>query len=92
MLLWVYDEQLRARLDQVVLAQYRCHYDQRTHQVRDIHGGIFCDSPFVSPQGLLIPFDPQEAKVIKYPPRAKSQAIKPLSHNQLVLFELAPPA
>ncbi len=91
-LLWVYDEQLRAMFDHVVLAQYRCHYDWQTHQVRDIHGGVFYDSPFASPQGFLIPLDPQEAEVIKYPPRSRKQAIESLSHKQLVLFELVPTA
>jgi hypothetical protein len=31
-LLWVYGEQLRAVLDHVVLAEYRCRYDWREHQ------------------------------------------------------------
>ena len=91
-LLWVYDEQLRAMFDHVVLAQYRCHYDWQTHQVRDLHGGVFYNSPFASPQGFLIPLDPQEAEVIKYPPRSRKQVIKSLSHKQLVLFELVPTA
>jgi hypothetical protein len=57
-LLWVYDEQLRALFDHVVLAEYRCRYDRQTHQVRDIHSGVFYTTPFASPQGLLIPLDP----------------------------------
>jgi transposase len=85
--LWVYDEQLRAMFDQVVLAEYRCCYDRQTHQVRDIHDGVFYDTPFASPQGLLIPLDPQDAEVVKRPPRVKKQAIKSLVHKQLVLFE-----
>ena len=70
-LLWVYDEQLRAMFDNVVLAEYRCRYDGKTHQVRDIHGGVFYATQFASPQGLLIPLDPQEAEVIERPARAK---------------------
>lgn len=85
--LWVYDEQLRAMFDQVALAEYRCCYDRQTRQVRDIHGGVFYDTPFASPQGLLISLDPQDAEVVKLPPRAKTQAIKSLLHKQLVLFE-----
>jgi hypothetical protein len=30
----MYDEQLRAMFDQVVLTEYRCCYDRRTRQVR----------------------------------------------------------
>jgi transposase len=87
-LLWVYDEQLRAMFDHVVLAQYRCRYDRQTHQVRDIHGGVFYTTPFASPQGLLIPLDPKEAEVIEHPPRAKRQDNTPLPYKQLALFEL----
>jgi transposase InsO family protein len=84
--LWVYDEQLRAVFDQVVLAQYRCRYDRQTHQVQNIHDGVFFDTPFASPQGLLIALDPQDAEVVKRPPRVKQQAIKSLLHKQLDLF------
>lgn len=73
--------------DQVVLAEYRCCYDRQTRQVRDIHDGVFYDTPFASPQGLLIPLDPQDAEVVKRPPRVKKQAIKSFFHKQLVLFE-----
>src|SRR4029450_7557566 len=34
--LWVYGEQLRAVLDYVVLAEYRCRYDWREHHVKEI--------------------------------------------------------
>jgi transposase len=87
-LLWVYGEQLRAILDNVVLAEYHCRYDGQTHQVRDIHGGVFYPTQFASPQGSLIPLDPQESEVVQRPPRARKQVLKSLSHNQLVLFEL----
>jgi transposase InsO family protein len=87
-LLWVYDAQLRAMLDNVVLAEYRCRYDGKTHQVRDIHGGVYYVTKFASPQGSLIPLEPQEAEVIERPLRAKRQASKSSGHKQLVLFEL----
>ena len=35
-LLWVTGEQLRAVFEHVVLAEYRCQYDWREHQVREI--------------------------------------------------------
>ena len=40
-LFWVYGEQLRAVLDNVVLAEYHCHYDWRKHKVKDIREGCF---------------------------------------------------
>jgi len=62
-LLWVYGEQLRAVYDNVVLAEYRCRYDGRTGKVKDIRDGLFHPTRFPSPQGTLIPFNPQEALV-----------------------------
>jgi hypothetical protein len=40
-LLWVYGEQLRALFDTVVIAEYRCRYDWRTHKVRTSVRGAF---------------------------------------------------
>lgn len=54
-LLWVYGEQLRAILDHVVLAEYRCRDDWRDQHVKDIRDGVFYPTRFASPQGALIP-------------------------------------
>jgi hypothetical protein len=35
-LLWVYDEQLRAMLDNVVLAEHRCRYNWQTRQISEV--------------------------------------------------------
>jgi hypothetical protein len=40
-MLWVYGEHLRAVLDNVVLAEYRCQYDGQVRKVTDISTGIF---------------------------------------------------
>ena len=40
-LLWVYGEQLRAVLDNVVLAEYHCRYDWRTRTVTESRDGVF---------------------------------------------------
>ena len=87
-LLWVYGEQLRAVLDQVVLAEYHCHYDGRMRQVTDIRDGIFYPTRFASPQGTLIPLTPQETLVLYRPPAPRRQTRKPRATQQLVLFEL----
>jgi transposase InsO family protein len=87
-LLWVYGEQLRAVLDQVVLAEYHCHYDGRMRKVTDIRDGIFYPTRFASPQGTLIPLTPQETLVLYRPPAPRRQTRKPLATQQLVLFEL----
>jgi transposase InsO family protein len=87
-LLWVYGEQLRAVLDQVVLAEYHCHYDGRARKVTDIRDGIFYPTRFASPQGTLIPLTPQETLVLYRPPVPRRQTRKPLATQQLVLFEL----
>ena len=85
--LWVDDTQRRAVFDQVVLAQYCCRYDRQTHHVHDIHTGVFFDTPFASPQGFLIALDPQDAAVIRRPPRRTQRIIKSFSHKQLELFK-----
>lgn len=87
-LLWVYDEQLRAVLDQVVLAEYHCHYDRHTRKVTDIHAGVFYPTRFASPQEALIPLPPQETLVIYRPPAPRRQTRKLIATQQLVLFEL----
>jgi hypothetical protein len=63
-LLWVSGESLRAAFEHVVLAAYHCRYDWQDHQVKDIHGGMFYPTRVASPQGILIPFTPQESLVV----------------------------
>jgi hypothetical protein len=63
-LLWVSGEQLRAVFENVVLAEYRCHYDRRDHTVKGIHDGVFYPTRFASRQGRLIPLMPQEFMVV----------------------------
>jgi hypothetical protein len=87
-LLWVYGEQLRAVLDNVVLAEYHCRYDWRTHKVTAIRDGVFYPTRFASPQGALIPLTPQESLVLYRPQTRRRQAHKSFSTQQLVLFEL----
>jgi transposase len=87
-LLWVYGEQLRAVLDNVVLAEYCCHYDWRERKVKDIRAGAFYPTRFASPQGALIPLNPQEALVLYRPKPLMRQARLPFPVQQLWLFEL----
>jgi transposase InsO family protein len=87
-LLWVYGEQLRAVLDNVVLAEYHCRYDWRKRKVTDLGEGVFYATRFVSPQGTLIPLTPQESLVVYRPQTLRRQVRKPFSTRQLVLFEL----
>jgi hypothetical protein len=87
-LLGVYGEQLRAVLDHVVLAEYHCRYDWRTHKVQDIRDGIFYETRFASPQGALLPLNPQESLVLYRPKQMMRQARLPFPAQQLWLFEL----
>jgi len=91
-LLWVYGEQLRALFDNVVIAEYRCRYDWRTHKVHDIREGSFYPTRFASPQDALIPLNPQEFLVQYHPRSGRHPAHKSLPHQQLLLFELVRPA
>jgi hypothetical protein len=87
-LFWVYGEQLRARFDNVVLAEYRCRYDGHTHKVHDIREGSFSPTRFASPQGALIPLHPQEFLVRYHPQSGRHPARKSFAHQQLLLFEV----
>ena len=89
-LLWVYGDQLRAVLDHVVLAEYHCRYDWRTHKVTDIHDGLFYPTHFASPQGSLIPLNPQESLVLYHPQSPRRSARRVFSVQQLMLFALVP--
>ena len=87
-LLLVYGEQLRAVLDQVILAEYHCRYEGRTHKVTEIRDGIFSPTRFVSPQGSLIPLTPPESLVLYRPQPLRRPARLSLPTPQLMLFEL----
>ena len=87
-LLWVYGEQLRAVLDNGVLAEYHCHYDGRAHKVTGIRDGVFFSTRFASPQRTLIPLNPQEALVVYRPQTLRRPARKAASIQPLLLFEL----
>lgn len=87
-LLWVYGEHLRAVLDNVVLAEYHCHYDGRACKVTDIRDGVFFSTRFASPQRALIPLNPQEALVVYRPQALRRPTRKSSFMQQLALFEL----
>jgi transposase InsO family protein len=89
-LLWVYGEQLRAVIDHVVLAEYHCRYDWRTQKVTEIRNGICYPTRFASPQGSLIPFNPQESLVLYRPQPLRRAARLAFPTQQLMLFALVP--
>src|ERR687884_1229673 len=89
-LLWVYGEQLRAVLDNVVLAEYHCRYDWRMRKVTDIRDGVSYATRFASPQTSLLPLNAQETLVLYRPKPMRPQARLPVSAQQLWLFELIP--
>jgi hypothetical protein len=86
-LLWVYGNELRAVFDNVVLAEYHCRYDLRHRHVKDIRDGRFYATRFASPQGSLIPLNPQESLVLYRPRPLMRQARLPFPAQQLWLFE-----
>jgi transposase InsO family protein len=87
-LLWVYGEQLRAVLDNVVVAEYSCKYDWRTRKVADIRDGVFYTTRFTSPQGVLIPLQAQKPGVVYRPTLRMRPAQCSSPMQQLWLFEL----
>ena len=87
-LLWVYGEQLRAVLDNVVLAEYR-RYDWRTHKVTEIRDGVFYPTRFASPQGALMPLTPQESLVLYRPQTRRRQALQVLLRTAISAVRVA---
>ena len=76
----------------ISLAEYHCRYEWREQKVTDIRDGVFYPTRFASPQGTLIPLNPQEALVVYRPRALRGQARKSFSSQQLLLFELVRPA
>ena len=76
MLLWVSGEDLRAVYDQVLVAEYHCHYDLRTRQVTHLRLGQWYPSPFAArqAQGTLVERTPQDARIVVRPPTGRRPA------------------
>ena len=87
-LLWVAGEDLRAVYDHVLLAEYACHYDLRTHQVTHLRLGQWYPSPFAArqAQGALVERTPRDSIVVSRPPSVRRQAAGLLRVEQLGLF------
>jgi len=86
-LLWVYGQELRAVFDNVVVAEYHCHYTLGAGKVTDIRAGRFPLTRFASPQGALLPLNPHEALVLYRPQPALRPARGSVPTQQLWLFE-----
>ena len=91
-LLWLSGDQLRAVFDNVVVAEYRCHYDWRSRHVTNIRDGVFYRTRYASSQGTLIPITPQESRVLYRPPSGRHRRRQVFPPQQLRLFEWIPTA
>jgi hypothetical protein len=87
-LLWVSGEQLRAVFENVLLAEYYCHYDWQHQQVKEIRSGAFYPTRFASLQGTLIPLTPQDSVVVYRARRPRRRASRSPSRRQILLFEV----
>jgi putative transposase len=87
--LWVYDEQLRAVCEEIVVATYHCHYEQATRHVRDIRDGMVSPTRFLAPQGSLFPWQTRDTLVVYRPQMRRHGGVAGPSHSlrQLRLFE-----
>src|SRR5712691_5868106 len=87
-LLWVSGEDLRVVYDQVLLADYHCHYDLRTGKVTRLRLGQWYPSPFAARQGqgALLERTPQDSRIVSRPPAVRRPAASPLRAGQLGLF------
>jgi transposase len=91
-LLWLSGDQLRAVFDNVVVAEYRCHYDWRSRHVTNIRDGVFYRTRYASAQGALIPITPQESRVLYRSPSGRRRRRQPSSMPPLLPFEWIPTA
>ena len=91
-LLWLSGDQLRAVFDNVVVAEYHCHYDWRSRHVTNIRDGVFYRTRYASSQGALIPLIPQESRVLYRPQAKRRRRRQALPIRQLLLFEWIPTA
>jgi transposase len=91
-LLWLSGDQLRAVFDNVVVAEYRCHYDWRSRHVTNIRDGVFYRTRYASAQGALIPITPQESRVLYRSPSGRRRRRQPSSMQPLLPFEWIPTA
>jgi len=87
-LLWVSGEDRRAVYDQVLVAEYHCHYDLRTRQITHLRLGHWYPSPFAArqAQGALVERTPQDSIVVSRPLSVRRPAAGPLRAEQLGLF------
>jgi len=86
--LWLDGDQLRAVVDHVLVAEYTCHYSWRTRRITALHHGTFYATRFVSPQGLLFPFNPHESLILYRPPAGGHQGHRGRLPQQLLLFKM----
>jgi transposase InsO family protein len=91
-LLWLSGDQLRAVFENVVVAEYRCHYDWRSRHVTNIRDGVFYRTRYASAQGALIPITPQESRVLYRPPCGRRRRRQASSMQPLLPFEWIPMA
>ena len=86
--LWVAGEDLRAVYDQVLVAEYACHYNLRTGTVSHLRLGHWYPSPFAArqAQGTLVERTPQDSVVVARPPAMRRPAASPIQAEQLGLF------
>jgi hypothetical protein len=86
-LLGVYGAQGRTLWDKVLLAEYRCRSDRRTHQVQHRREGRVSPTRCVPPQGALLPFNPQEFLGRDRPQAGRYPARTPWPPQHALLFE-----
>jgi hypothetical protein len=86
-LLWVYENQLKAVWDSVVLAEYHCRYEGSKRHGRHLGQGTLSPAPVASPQGTLRPRQAEELVGLYRPPVPRRQLSLPVPAQQWGLFE-----
>ena len=86
--IWIYEGEIRLEYQETLLARYRCAYDQRQRQLRDVSHPTVYPTAFASPQLELLELD--ETQWIKVQQRAAQHRTRRVSQlaEQLPLIHV----
>jgi transposase InsO family protein len=86
--IWIYEGQLRIEYHQTLLARYRCTYDPKRGQLRDVYEPILYTTPFASPQLELIELDDEQWRKCQRRPLSTYTRRIAMGPAQLSLLDL----
>jgi putative transposase len=86
--IWIYEGQLRIEYHKTLLARYRCIYDRKHGQLRDVNAPLLYMTPFTSPQLELIELDDEQWRKCQRRPLSIYSRRRAMVPEQLFLLDL----